>query len=46
MADKEGGSLALTHLQPYLYNLLLAHLQQQLPQKASQPFHRKFWNTT
>lgn len=31
LAGKQGGSLALTHLQKYLSSLLRAHLKQQLP---------------
>ncbi len=35
LAGKQGGSLALTHLQQYLSNLLRTHLQQQFPKKVN-----------
>ena len=37
LAGKQGGSLALTHLQQYLSSLLRAHLKQQFSQKAVVP---------
>jgi AcrR family transcriptional regulator len=37
LAGKQGGSLALTHLQTYLSALLRAHLKQQSPKKENPP---------
>jgi AcrR family transcriptional regulator len=37
LAGKQGGNLALTHIQKYLGSLLRVHLKQQFPQKENLP---------